>query len=76
MDENNNLNQEFKNVNSNRVDSTYREFKKSEKKNGAGFGKTVVLPFLCGALGSVIVIGTCVSVPEIKNTLLKQYAAA
>ena len=74
MEENHNPNQEFKNVDPVKVNSTYKDFKKSEKKekSGAGFGKTVILPFLCGAFGAVIVIGTTLSVPSIKNTVLKQ----
>ncbi len=39
---------------------------------GTGFGKTVLLPFLCGALGATIVVGTCITVPGIKDNIIKQ----
>ncbi|MBR1802550.1 MAG: trypsin-like peptidase domain-containing protein [Clostridia bacterium] len=74
MEENNHSNQEFKNVNPVKAETTYRDFQtvNQKAKSGPGFGKTVVLPFLCGALGTVIVIGTCVNVPNIKNAILQQ----
>ena len=46
--------------------------KRSKKFGGSGFGKTVLLPFFCGVLGTVIVIGTCISVPSIKENIVKQ----
>ena len=67
--------QTFKNANPKVIENSYKEFKNSDKKQksgGAGFGKTVVLPFLCGVLGTVIVIGTCISVPNIKESIIKQ----
>lgn len=75
MEENNQekKDNEFKNV-SNTTKQEYRVFDstKKDKKSGAGFGKTVALPFLCGVLGAGLVVGSCVSVPTIRNTLLKQ----
>lgn len=55
--------------------NTYNAFNtsKKEKSSGAGFGKTVVLPFLCGILGAGIVVGSCVGIPSIRNELLKQF---
>lgn len=75
--ENNNKtsNQTFKNVNSVTTEASYREFNQGErnqKSSGAGFGKTVVLPFFCGVLGTAIVIGSCISVPTIKENIVKQ----
>lgn len=75
--ENNNKtsNQTFKNVNAVTTEASYREFNQGErnqKSSGAGFGKTVVLPFLCGVLGTAIVIGSCISVPTIKENIVKQ----
>ncbi len=76
--QNNNLNennQTFKNAGPSVTQTSYREFRNSEKKqnsNGAGFGKTVILPFFCGVLGATIVIGTCISVPQIKENIVKQ----
>ena len=69
---NNNVNNEFKNVeNNNSSNSAYKAFKNSEKKtNGTSVGKTVVLPFVCGVLGTVAVLGTCLTVPPIKQSIL------
>lgn len=69
---NNNVNNEFKNVeNNNSSNSAYKAFKNSEKKtNSSGVGKTVVLPFVCGVLGTVAVLGTCLTVPPIKQSIL------
>ena len=69
---NNNVNNEFKNVeNSNSSNSAYKAFKNSEKKtNSSGVGKNVVLPFVCGVLGTVAVLGTCLTVPPIKQSIL------
>ena len=55
--------------------TTYQEFKNSNKKQKSGnegFGKTVLLPFCCGALGAAIVIGSCVSVPSLKENIIKR----
>lgn len=75
--ENNNKtsNQTFKNVNAVTTEASYREFNQGERNqrsSGAGFGKTVVLPFFCGVLGTAIVIGSCISVPTIKENIVKQ----
>jgi len=55
--------------------TNYKSFQNSEKKpkkQKVGFTRTVLLPFLFGTLGAVIVIGTCISVPSIKNVVIKQ----
>lgn len=74
MEEKEQSNQEFKSVNPVKMDSTYKDFQmmNQKPKKGPGFGKTVVLPFLCGALGTVAVLGTCIYVPNVKSELLKQ----
>ena len=67
--------QSFRNASPTTTESSYKAFQTKEKKqksSGSGFGKTVILPFLCGVLGSVIVIGTCVTIPSIKNVIIKQ----
>lgn len=56
MEENN-----FKNVSS-------VNFKNDEKSNG--FRKNVLLPFFSGALGCIVVVGTCFGVPSIKAKIL------
>lgn len=65
--ENNNLKKNNSPQASYRAVSTYSE--KEGKKNN-GFGKTVMVPFLCGALGATIVVGTCFGVPGIRNKLI------
>lgn len=69
----NNANNNFKNGNFN-SNSTYQSIKqpKVKNKNGSGFGKTVLVPFVSGLLGAVIVVGTCVGVPAIRNGIAKQ----
>ena len=76
--ENNNVTQNdqtFKSAKPTVTETSYKEFRNSEKRpksSGSGFGKTVILPFFCGMLGTVLVIGTCISVPNIKERIIKQ----
>lgn len=75
LNENSNNNQTFKSAGPDIMQTSYREFensKKSRNSNGAGFGKTVILPFFCGVLGTALVIGTCISVPSIKENIVKE----
>lgn len=75
LNQNNNDNKTFNSVASNATEATYKEFKNSEKKqksSGAGFGKTVVLPFFCGVLGTAVVLGACVSIPFLKENIVRQ----
>lgn len=39
-------------------------------KNSSGFGKTILIPFISGALGCAVVIGTCFGIPSIKSKLV------
>lgn len=50
--------------------STYTAINSHKEKVKLGFGKSVIMPFLCGALGTAIVIGTCFGVPTIREKLL------
>ena len=51
--------------------SNDNKFKKSKpSKPNAGFGKTVLVPFISGIAGATLVIGTCFGVPSIKSKLL------
>lgn len=58
------------------------EFEKSNKKFNnyyeskptSSFGKSVVLPFASGILGSALVIGICFGIPQIKDKLFKDSA--
>lgn len=80
MEENNNVQnkpnedgKKFKSSNSNISYSSFEDSskkRKEKKSGGAGFGKTVVLPFACGILGAGIVIGTCFGVPSIRSDIL------
>ena len=76
--ENNNVtenNQTFRSAKPIVTETSYKEFRNSEKRpksSGSGFGKTVILPFFCGILGTALVIGTCISVPSIKEKVIKQ----
>lgn len=50
--------------------STYTAINSHKEKVKVGFGKSVIMPFLCGALGTVIVIGICFGVPTIREKLI------
>ena len=56
------------------MDKSGKEFKavkpKKEKTSKTGFGKTVAIPFLSGVVGAGIVLGTCLGIPGIRNSLL------
>lgn len=71
-DENNN--QEFKSMSPTTKEANYKAFNepKNKKSNGAGFGKVVILPFVCGVLGAALTVGLCVNVPSIKQAFLEK----
>lgn len=71
MDENNS-NNIFKSVDSTNFNSSYKEFKNSEKKFNFGFAKNVLAPFLFGVIGSVTVIAVSLNVPTIKENIVKK----
>lgn len=64
----------FKEQKTNIPGATYTVVSQNEKNKKerahVSFGKSVVIPFLCGALGSVIVVGTCFGIPSIRNNIL------
>ena len=66
MENNESNNNEQKNNNIQPV-STYTAINSHKEKAKVGFGKSVLMPFVCGALGTVIVIGTCFGVPTISK---------
>ena len=75
MEENNsNLEREnIKNTSFTTSKSNYKMFnEEKKKKNKIGFGKSVVLPFFSGILGTALIIGICVNVPSIKENIVKQ----
>lgn len=49
--------------------TSYHAVKMKEPKNSS-FGKSVILPFFAGVLGTAVVIGTCFGVPSIREQLL------
>jgi len=68
--EENNDNNEFKSVNN---DFAYKSFDDKEVKiTNSGFGKSVLLPFVCGILGAGVVLGSCIGIPSIRNHVLSQ----
>lgn len=73
MDDENN-NQEFKSMSPTTTEANYKAFNEPKKKksNGAGFGKVVILPFICGVLGAALTVGLCVNVPSIKQAFLEK----
>lgn len=46
--------------------STYQ----GKEKKSSGFGKTVLLPFCCGMLGTAVVLGVAFGVPSFRNNLI------
>lgn len=57
------------------VDKSGKEFKavkQSEKKQKgqSNFGKSIAVPFLSGVLGATLVLGTCLGIPEIRNSII------
>ena len=79
MEENNQEKKEteFKSVKMDNTNQVYTSFdtntNKKTKSSKTGFGKTVVLPFFCGILGAGIVVGSCTCIPQVRDTLLKQF---
>lgn len=49
---------------------TYTNVSSEKKEKNASFLKNAFVPFLCGGLASVLVIGVCFSVPNVRNKLL------
>lgn len=47
-----------------------------EQKAKLGFGKTVVLPFFCGVVGTAVVIGTCFGIPQIREKIVGNQTVA
>ncbi|MBO5478465.1 MAG: hypothetical protein J6A04_01935 [Clostridia bacterium] len=43
---------------------------KSKKTNNT-FSKSVLLPFVSGAIGATLVIGTCFGIPQIRDTIFQ-----
>lgn len=76
MEENNNNNKtnEFKSATTT-DGSTYKAFnmsKNNNNSNSTNFGRTVILPFVCGILGAGVVLGSCIGIPSIRTKVLQQ----
>ena len=69
--ENNQNNEQKTNLNTEPA-STYVAVNSHKEKAKVGFSKGVLLPFLCGALGTSIVIGTCFGVPKKMKIISKK----
>lgn len=52
--------------------SSYRNYSTQKTKSSLGFGNGFLLPFVSGALGCALVIGTCFGVPSIRNQILNE----
>lgn len=75
MEENNsNLEKEnIKNTGFTASKSSYKFFDDDlNKKNKVGFGKSVFLPFMCGILGTAVVLGIAIKVPTVKEFIVKE----
>lgn len=67
------MNNETKNVNAEiRSKGHFVAVDSHKEKVKIGFSRSVLLPFLCGALGTSVVIGTCFGIPQIRNTILNE----
>jgi len=49
----------------------YKQFD-PKSNNGTDFGKTVFIPFLCGFLGAVLVLGLTFGIPSVRSKLIGQ----
>ena len=49
---------------------TYTSVSSNNKKSGTSFVKNAFVPFLCGGIASVLVIGVCFGVPGIRSKIL------
>ena len=80
MENNENQNNESLNNSKNNYESlespktTYTAINPKKEKVKASFSKSVLIPFLCGALGTVTVIGICFGIPEIKEKIIPSSA--
>ncbi|MCI8833514.1 MAG: PDZ domain-containing protein, partial [Clostridia bacterium] len=67
--ENENNNFEFNSENNPDV-KIYASTSNSKKRSNFSFSKSVLVPFLSGAVGASIILGTCFGVPSIRKNLI------
>lgn len=77
MEENEKKNEKVQNFKTVQNPNTYKTVYQNETKSKTkvGFGKSVLLPFLSGAIGCVVVLGTCFGVPSIRSKLFNMPAS-
>jgi len=67
----NNFQNEKNKKNGNKINNSFKPSNKNFKDNSKpGFGKSVLVPFISGILGAILVVGTCFNVPAIKKSLI------
>ncbi len=50
--------------------SSDNSFQKSKIQHSGGFGKTILVPFISGILGTSLVLGVCFGVPTVKSKII------
>ena len=51
-------------------ENTYRKVMMEPERKNSGFGRSVLVPFASGILGSCLVVGTCFGVPSVREKII------
>ena len=57
------------------TDDFFKNFDSSSSKNNISFGKTFFVPFISGVLGSALVLGIVLGVPNVRNSIFNVSAS-